>query len=216
LGAAHDARGRWALVYFTLHILRNLFLGDWIVHHVRELAVFLHSHADDETFWQTWNETHSPSWRSFEAIAFFYARAWFGCRLHPLAADEIDRLPAIRRSWLQSFSNSALEVMFEKNKDFLWLQLSFLSSRWEKWKMLGRALIPVRIGSINSPFVQMCNRQLIQSGDRPLWRQYLSYLISRSAAHLRSNIATLTRSLRWRLSFFSHALILSMNGRMKD
>ena len=29
------------LAYLTLHILRNLFLGEWIVHHVHELAVFL-------------------------------------------------------------------------------------------------------------------------------------------------------------------------------
>ncbi|MGP8175627.1 MAG: nucleotidyltransferase family protein [Terracidiphilus sp.] len=204
------------LGYLALHILRNLFLGDWIVHHVRELAVFLHSRADNETFWQTWNETHSPSLRSFEAIAFYYARAWFDCRLHPLAAHEIDRLPATRRSWLQCFAGSALEVMFEKNKDSLWLQLSFLSSRREKWKILRRTLIPARIASIDSPFVQVRNNRLLQSGDSPLWRQYISYLISRSAAHYRANIVTLTRGLRWRLSPYSHTLDMSMNGRMKE
>src|ERR1700684_3378694 len=41
------------LAYIALHILRNILLGDWIVHHVRELAVFLHSHADDDGFWHT-------------------------------------------------------------------------------------------------------------------------------------------------------------------
>jgi hypothetical protein len=187
------------LAYLTLHILRNLFLGDWIVHHVRELAVFLHSHAANETFWQIWNETHSPSLRSFEAIAFYYARAWFDCRLHPLAAHEINRLPATRRSWLRCFAGSALEVMFEQNKDSLWLQLSFLSSRREKWKILRRTLLPTRIASIDSPYVQVRNKRLLQSCDSPLWRQYISYLISRSAAHCRANIATLTRGLRWRL-----------------
>jgi hypothetical protein len=39
------------LAYMTLHILRNLFLRAWIIHHVRELAVFLHNHADDDAFW---------------------------------------------------------------------------------------------------------------------------------------------------------------------
>ena len=86
------------LAYFALHILRNVLIFEWIIHHVRELAFFLHSHADDETFWQIWSEAHSPSLRSFEAIAFYYACAWFGCRLHPLAAHEIDRLPADRKS----------------------------------------------------------------------------------------------------------------------
>jgi hypothetical protein len=203
------------LGYLTLHILRNLLLGNWIVHHVRELAVFLHSSADKESFWQTWNEIHSPSLRSFEAIAFYYARAWFDCRLHPLAAHEIDRLPETRRSWLQYFAGSALEVMFEKNKDSLWLQLSYVSSRREKWKMLKRTLIPSRVASIDSPYVQMRSNGVFQSSDSPLWRQYISYLISRSAANCRANIATLTRCLLWRLSL-APILDISMNGRMKD
>ena len=188
------------LAHLTLHILRNLFLADWIVHHVHELAFFLHSHAGDETFWQLWNETHSASLRSLEAIAFYYARAWFGCRLHPLPAQEIDRLPPARLSWLLCFSGSALEVMFEQNKDSLWLQLSFLSSRRERWKILKRTLIPARIGSIDSPVVQVRNKRLLPSRGSHLWQQYIAYLISRSAAHGRASISTLRRGLRWHLS----------------
>ncbi len=188
------------LAYFTLHILRNLFLGDWIVHHVRELAFFLHSRADDESFWQTWSQTHSPSLRSIEAIVFYYARAWFDCRLHPLAAGEIEILPSARRSWLQRFAGSALELMFEQNKDFLWLQLSLLSSRREKLRIVGRTLIPSNILPINSPYIRMHNKRLLPPGESPLWRQYISYLISRAATHCRVNMATLTRGLRWRLS----------------
>jgi putative nucleotidyltransferase-like protein len=187
------------LAYLTLHILRNLFLGDWIVHHVRELAFFLHSRADDESFWQSWSQNHSPSLRSFEAIVFYYARAWFDCRLNPLAAHEIDRLPATRRSWLLCFAGSALELMFEQNKDFLWLQLGLLSSRSEKLKILRGTLIPVHISSINSPTFRMRNKRQLPAGKGPLWWQYISYLISRSSAHCRVNIATLTRGLRWRL-----------------
>ena len=186
------------LAYLTLHILRNLFLGDWIVHHVRELAFFLHSRADDEAFWQTWSKTNSPSLRSLEAIIFYYAHAWFDCYLHPLAAHEIDTLPATHRSWLQCFAGSALEAMFEQNKDFLWLHLSLLSSCKEKLKILSRILIPAHVLSINSPYIRMHNKRLLPAAGRPLWRQYISYLISRSAAHSRVNIATLTRGLRWR------------------
>jgi len=189
------------LAYLTLHILRNIFLGDWVVHHVLELASFLHSRADDESFWQSWVENHSPSLRSFEAIVFYYARAWFNCRLHPLAAREIDRLPATRQSWLRCFAGSALELMFDQNKDFLWLQLSLLSSRREKLKVLRRTLFPVRISSIDSPTFRIRNKRQLPPGEGPLWGQYISYLISRSAAHCRVNTVTLTRGLRWRLSF---------------
>jgi hypothetical protein len=188
------------LAYLTLHILRNLFLGDWVVHHVRELALFLHSRADDESFWQSWSENHSPSLRSFEAIVFYYARAWFDCRLHPLAAREIDRLPETRRSWLLCFAGSALELMFEQNKDFLWLQLSLLSSRKEKLKILSRTLIPLHISSIDSPVFRMRNKRQLPPGKGPLWWQYISYLVSRTATHCRVNTVTLTRGLRWRLS----------------
>ncbi len=190
------------LAYFTLHILRNLFLGDWIVHHVRELACFLHSRADDEGFWQAWSQTHSPSLRSIQAIALYYARAWFDCRLHPLAQNEIDALSSARRSWLHYFAGSALEFMFDPNKDFLWLHLSFLSSRREKLKILGRTLIPAHILPINSPYIRMHNKRLLPPGESPLWRQYISYLISRFATHCRVNLAALTRGLRWRLSLF--------------
>jgi hypothetical protein len=88
--------------------------------------------------------------------------------------------------------------MFEQNKDSLWLQLSFLSSRREKWKILRRTLIPPRIAFIDSPVVSVRNKRLLQSGGSPLWQQYIAYLISRSAAHGRANLATLLRGLRWR------------------
>jgi hypothetical protein len=204
------------LGYLALHIVRNLFLGDWIVHHVRELAVFLHSHADNETFWQAWNESHSPSLRSLEAIAFYYARAWFACRLHPLAADEIDRLSATRRSLLNYFYVSALELMFQHNKDSLWLHLAFLSSRREKWMILKQRLIPAHVGSIHSPSVQVRNRRIVQSRDRPLWWQYTAYVFSRFAAHGRANISTLTRFLKWRHFRHSLAQNLAMDSHMRD
>ncbi len=188
------------LACLTLHIVRDLFRGDWIVHYVRELASFLHFHADDETFWRSWVETHSSSLRVFEAIAIYYARAWFGCRLHPLAALEIDRLPPKLRSWLQWFSDSTFENMFEQNKDSLWLHLTFLSSRNQKWKILKRGLIPAHIGSIKSPHLQLRNKRLLPSNGKPPWQQYIAYLISRSAGYIRTDSVTLWRGLRWRLS----------------
>jgi len=188
------------LAYLTLHILRNLFLGEWIVHHVRELATFLHSHADDDPFWECWKQINSPSLGSFAAIAFYLARSWYGCRLHSIAALDIDRLPAARKSWLQCFSGSVLKTMFEKNHDALWLQLTYLSSPSAKWTILMRSFIPTRISPKGSLAVQIRNKRPVPSVGRPLWQQYIAYLISRSAGYIRADSATLWRGLCWRLS----------------
>lgn len=187
------------LAHLSLHILRNLIGSDWIVHHVRELAFFLHSHADDDTFWCEWQKTHSLSLRSLQAIAIYYARAWFDCRLHPSAAAEIDRIPVTRQRSLHLFAGSALEHMFHQNKDCLWLHLSLLSSSWDKWNVIRRALIPSSIGSIHSPAILSRNRRLVPSAGRPLWQLYIAYLFSRTAAWVRSDLVTLSRGLRWHI-----------------
>jgi hypothetical protein len=199
------------LGYLSLHILRNIFLYEWIVHHVRELAIFLNSHADDDAFWQSWCDTHTPSLRSFEAIAFYYAQSWFGCRLHCQAAQEIANLAVTQKSWLQRFSGSTLEVMFRQNKDSVWLHLSFVSSPSDRVKILTRCLIPPRIAPIGAPTVNMRNKRMVASKDSNPLRQYVVYLISRSAAHAHASFTTLTRGLRWRLS--QHRL-LGPNSKM--
>lgn len=189
------------LGYLALHILRNLFFRDWIVHHLRELAVFLHSHGNDDDYWRRWSESHPPKLKSCEAIAFYHARMWFGCSLHPLAGQEIAGLPATQQSWLKRFSNSALEAMFESNKDALWLQLSFLSSRGDKWKVLRRTLIPARVATMDSPIVRIRNKRLVaRSAGSARWRQYLDYLLARSASHTHASLTAITRGARWRLS----------------
>ncbi len=203
------------LGHLALHILRNVFWADWVVCHVYELAVFLHSHANDEALWQSWSETHPPSLRSLEAIAFYHARAWFGCQLHPQVEREIANLPAARLSWLKRFSGSALQVMFRQNKDSLWLHLSLLSSRREKWKIVKRMLIPARIGSVGSPIVQMRNKRVVASGGDHRWRQWIAFLLSRSASHARANLTVLTRGLRWYLSC-RHAFGHPRAGRLSE
>ena len=188
------------LGYLALHILRNIFLYEWIVHHVRELAIFLDSHADDDAFWQNWYELHSPSLRSFEAIAFYYARAWFGCRLHHQVAEEIANLGVTQRSWLRRFSGSSLDVMFRQNKDSVWLHLSLVSSHQNRSKILTRCLIPPRIAAIGTPSVNVRHKRLVSSSANNPLGQYVRYLVSRSAAHGRASLTTLTRGLGWRLS----------------
>ena len=187
------------LAYFALHILRNVLARDWIIHHVRELAVFLHNRADDESFWNTWEETHSPSLRSLAAIAFYYARAWFGCQLNPLAQRDIDRLPDACRSWLRHFSGSALKSMFYPNKDSVWLHLALLPTRGDKWAIFKWTFLPAGMGPIGYVPIQVRNRRLVPPRDRHPWLQYAAYLSTRSIAFGRISLATLGRGLRWRL-----------------
>src|ERR1700722_8813952 len=67
------------LAFNALHILRDLQRGDWVIHHVYELASFLDAHAEDETFWQSWVARHDDSLRGLQVISFWLARAWFDC-----------------------------------------------------------------------------------------------------------------------------------------
>jgi predicted MFS family arabinose efflux permease len=188
------------LGHLALHVLRNIFFRDWIAHHVYEVSTFLNARASDDDFWQSWTELHSPSLRSFEAIAFYYAHTWFNCDLHPLIEREIESMPDARLSWLHRFSDSGLEVMFRENKDSVWLQLSLIPSLGDRWAILKKMMIPSRIAPMNSPRVRVRNKRLVGSSNSYPWRQYLAYLASRSASHGHASLTTLRRGLSWRLS----------------
>ncbi len=110
--------------------------------------MFLHSHAEDDAFWNSWMESHSPALRSLEAVAICHARDWFQCRLHPHAVQQIATLPISMASWLDRFSGSALENMFRQNKDVLWLHLSLLQSNAGRLAIFKRTLIPPKIASL--------------------------------------------------------------------
>jgi hypothetical protein len=193
------------LGHLTLHILRNIILGEWIIHHVYELAVFLQSHSEDDAFWKIWAETHGPSLRSIEAISLYYARAWFGCDLHPQAEDALASIPPLQQRWLCTFARSSLEGMFHHNKDFLWLHLSFLKSPKTKLALFKRTLIPPRIAPIDSPMVKVKNKRLRRTSESHRYWQYLVYLADRSVSHSIASLSTLRRGLQWRLS--QHQLV---------
>ena len=193
------------LGYLALHILRNIFLRDTILHHVYELAGFLHRRADDDIFWKTWTETHDASLRACEAIAFYYAQAWFGCNLNPWVKSAIEDLSPLQQQWLRRFAISPLEGMVHMNKDFLWLQLSFLRSTKAKLQLLKRTLIPTHLAGINTSLVQLTSERAMQSRKLHPYLRYIVYLASRSASHSRSSMAVVVGGLRWRLS--EHQLV---------
>jgi hypothetical protein len=188
------------LGYLTLHILRNLLPGNWVLHHVRELAVFLHAHTKDDAFWQEWILAHNPSLRAYEAIAFYYARAWFACDLHPLVEEQVAKLSPEQRQWLDRFVGSSLEGMFILNKDRIWLHWSLIKSRRAKLGVLRQAFIPNHISGLNSPGVQFENRRPRKTASTHPYIRYMAYLMSRCKSYSYLNMKTLIRGVQWRIA----------------
>lgn len=188
------------LGHLTLHILRNLFLRDSVVHLVYELATFLHAHADDNSFWTRWKTQHSSALREKQAIALFLAEAWFGCHLHPAVKEQIAEQPQAQLEWLQHFNSSALELTFHPNKDSVWLHLSLLRGAQNKLILLRRAFLPKATSDMNSWRVIVRDKRIVDTDDSRPYRRYAGYLLSRGLAHARMNLDVLSRGLAWCLT----------------
>ncbi len=187
------------LGYFSLHILRNILNREWVVNHVLELATFLDSKAEDDSFWTDWLAQHNSSLRQYEAVAFYYARAWFGCRLHPHAENEVQSLPRAQQGFLQQFAGAAMGLMFVPNKDSFWLHMELAKSVGAKLILFKRLVMPNRISPIGGPAVTIRNRRQTESDSTHTIKQYLEYLASHTASYSRLSLITLVRGLRWRL-----------------
>jgi hypothetical protein len=133
------------LGYFALHIVRGVICGDWVVHHVNELATFLQANVANVEFWNHSLATHSVRLRTLEAIAFGLARKWFSCTCSPIVCTVIERLPNLQKKWLDRFSGAPLEVMFRRNKDGHLLHVLLTDTREARRIAVRRALIPARI-----------------------------------------------------------------------
>lgn len=187
------------LGHLTLHILRNLFLRESVVHHVYELATFLHAHFHDDSFWNRWKSQHSSALREKQAIAFFLADAWFGSDLHPAVREQIADQPQTQLEWLRHFTWSALEVTFNPNKDSIWLQLSMLQDSKKKLTLLRRAFLPEATSDMNSWRVIVRDKRVVDADTSNPYRRYAGYLVSRGLAHTSMNLNLLSRGLAWRL-----------------
>jgi hypothetical protein len=184
------------LGYTALHALRNILAGVWVVHHLYELASFLHDRAADEEFWQRWTKLHDDSLRSLEAIPFALAVSWFGCDIPPQVQAEFARFHPAIQSWLANFSASPLATMFIPNKDRVWLHMSLIDSPREKLALLWRALIPRRIPGAREPGTYNAFRRAQSRVTQPQVK-YLLYVLSRVIFHARMIPATLWRGLKW-------------------
>lgn len=188
------------LGYLALHIVRGILAGDWVIHHVYELATFLHSHVRDAEFWSQWHETHSLNLRRREVIAFCLARSWFSCALPELIRTEADHLSEAQKRWLDRFGGAPLEVMFRRNKDGRLLQLVMADRPGGRQSVLRKTLFPTRIQRLDGPGVSVENRRERVSRSHNRYIDYLAYLGRKIVINCRANMSFLFHGLRMWLS----------------
>jgi len=177
------------LGYLALHILRGVLTGDWVVHHVLELATFLHNRTRDVEFWSQWHEMHSAKLRRLEALAFGLARNWFSCAIPEVVRLEVDRLPPGQQRWLRRFGGAPLEVMFRHNKDGRLLQLLLTRSRTSRQSVLRKVIFPSRVPGPQASAVRIRYRRAIpgRKGNSPVL--YARYLARTALANAAADIA---------------------------
>jgi len=186
------------LGFCALHILRDLFRGDWVIHHVYEVAWFLHNRAGDDAFWKDWKELHGDSLRSMETISFWLAKDWFACDVPVVVETEIARMPPRLKQWLFSFSKSPLTGMFRANKDAVWLHLCLLESKAKKLTVLRDALLPMRIPALNAPGQNTTKSRRVRKfwPTQPHFR-YVMHVFFRAAFHGQLVLPTLYRGAKF-------------------
>jgi len=186
------------LGYFSLHLLRNLLRGEWILHHVYEVARFLHLSAEKEEFWQSWRDLHAPRLRSLQAIGFCLAQRWFSCNVSHEVSAELEALPKPVEYWLDAFGESPLQGIFRSNKDTMWLHVALVDSQSDKCYVAMNSLLPLRVPKVDAP------GQGTASDGKPkrFWpserhAKYAFYLASRIWHHTRTLPRALWSGVRW-------------------
>jgi len=162
-----------ALGFACLHSLMHILHGDLRLQRAWEIAHFLHERANDGEFWGVWQSLHAPPLRRLEAVIFGLTAAWFGAALPPAAEAEIARLPADVRAWLENYSFSPVEGLFQPRKDEIWLHLALLESPRHRCAVFLRRTFPV--GRTSMPF----------------------FFPARCRHHLRALFPTLAGGIRW-------------------
>jgi hypothetical protein len=179
------------LGYLALHILRGVLTGDWVIHHVLELATFLHNRTRDVEFWSQWHQLHSMNLRRMEAVAFTLAHNWFSCSLPEVVRVEVERLPLGQRRWLRRFGGAPLEVMFRHNKDGRLLQLLLTRTRSSRQSVLRKVMIPARVPGLDSPTVRIRYRRVIPRVNSNGAFLYAKFLARTALVNASANIAFL-------------------------
>jgi hypothetical protein len=159
--------------YAALNLLRDLLGGIPDTVKVYEIARFLHTTCDDEMFWHRWRECHDPSLRRLEAVCFQLASTWFANRVPPQVEEEIERLPAIVKSWFAQRADAPLLQRPPLYRDNLWLHVGLLGATKDKAAIFVRGLVPVPPPA-DALYVLAA---ALKTGEWPktTWRKYTNY-----------------------------------------
>ena len=131
-----------SLAFASMHLLLHIFHGDLRLHRAWEIARFLQLHADNGTFWTSWERLHTPELRRLQAVVFALVSKWFSCRLAGEAETEIDALPEQVQWWIEQLGWSPVQGLFTPNRDELWLRLALIDSRLDRLRFLRDRVIP--------------------------------------------------------------------------
>lgn len=205
------------LGYFALHVLRDVFAGEWVVHHVLELATFLDRHANDEAFWARWEKLHGPRLRQIESVAFLMAHTWFSARLSAAACEEIAALPDRLARWVLTLGACPLEATYRRTVEGRLLQ-SLLSDSWKsKLQALRPALIPGGFTFPSGQQMHVRNRRLRADGVERYWLDRLAFVGHTLGSRLSTSTNFLVNGLRYMLSTtppFTEDRLLRSMGRV--
>lgn len=187
------------LGYFALHLLRDIFRGDWIAHHALELATFLDRNAHDTAFWSRWQTRHSPRLRQAQAIAFLVAQTWFSARLSDAARDEIAALPPASIRWVETLGGCPLEAAWRRTKEGRLLQFLLVDTWESKLQAMRHALLPSVFTLPSGLELQSRNRRF---EGRPAHCSVdrIGWLLHRFGAHLQADARFLAHAVRFAVS----------------
>jgi hypothetical protein len=185
------------LGYFALHILRDVFSGDWIAHHVLELATFLDRRAGDTAFWRRWQKLHTPRLREIEAVAFLLAHTWFSARLSDEASDQVARLPASSVRWVETLGACPLEASFRRTREGKLLQFLLVNSWKSKLLTLRHALLPRVVTLPSGAELRARNRRFDAAGRDRYYMDRISWIGHRLRTHLANDASFLMHGMRY-------------------
>jgi predicted MFS family arabinose efflux permease len=183
--------------YASLNLLRDLLSGIPDTVKIYEIARFLHTTCDDEMFWHRWRECHDPSLRRLEAVCFQLASTWFANRVAPQVEEEIERLPAIVKSWFAQRADAPLLQRPPLYRDNVWLHMGLVEAAKNKAAIFVRGLIPIPPPA-DAPYV-LAPALKIGGWPKTTWRKYtnyLSYATGRAIAWAQVLPPTLGRGLK--------------------
>jgi hypothetical protein len=168
------------LGYFALHVLREIFAAERVVHRGLELATLLETRCNDTSFWNEWKSMHSAQLRQAEVVAMALAAAWFSAPMPLAVREEIDSLPAGLRVWIEGCGASPLDAIAGRTRDGRLLQMLLTQSSSSRWRILARALSPGFVpGPRKHAHLPVDPTQPAKRRSKWYW-DYLAYLASRS------------------------------------